>query len=205
MTANACDRSAVNISKVQQGFRFILEGLGVDMEDPHLQRTPERAAKAWVGELCAAYSSDPPQITMFPHEGRSEMIVLEPIPVFSVCAHHLLPFVGTAVVGYIPGRGEICGVSKLSRLVRYYAAQLQVQERLTNQVADALWDKVGREQEFNQPLRGGVGVVIRASHHCMLLRGVRHASTTTTSALRGRFAVNDATRAEFLSLVHSYR
>lgn len=188
-------------SMIAEGVKLILRGLGCDPSDPHLLRTPERVAKAWVYELASGMDSPPPEVTMFPTVGDSQMIILHDIPVRSVCAHHLLPFLGTAVVGYIPGRKEVCGVSKLSRVVDYFARRPQVQENLTNQIADFLFEKVRR---FGADVRGpdepgGVGVFIRANHMCMELRGVEHSGNMTTSAIRGSF--NEAEiRAEFMSL-----
>lgn len=197
----------IDLTRVCAGFRLVLEGLGLNPDDdPHLARTPERAAVAWTKEICGGYASPFPELTMFPLEGPPQMIVLESIPVMSVCAHHMLPFIGHAVIGYIPGKQQIFGVSKLSRVVRHFSARLQVQENLTNQIADALASQV--VDEDYRPIGenhgeffpvGGVGVLIRARHMCMRLRGVRHPAVMTTCALRGTFE-QPAVRAEFLSL-----
>jgi GTP cyclohydrolase I len=131
-------------------------------------------------------------LTTFPNdEGYDELVLARSIPVHSVCAHHLLPFVGVAHVGYLPGQ-RILGLSKLARVVETFARRPQVQERLTQQVADWLQEQLSPR---------GVGVVIEAEHLCMSLRGIRAAgSVTTTSALKGRVREDPATRAEFLAL-----
>lgn len=218
-----CDGEAL----VARGFSLILEGLGLDLEDPHVKDTPERAARAWYRELCSGLTGGEPNITVFPSEENvNGMIILRDIPVKSLCSHHLLPFIGRAVVGYIPGGDHILGLSKLSRIVNHWSRRPQVQERLTQQIADDLWERVGGEQiqiehqEFftqhpewvtpadqnysGVPLQylwqGGVGVIIRARHMCMELRGVNHASDMMTSALRGKFLNEPQVRAEFLKL-----
>lgn len=192
MTANVAHDP--NLQKVQEGFALVLEGLGLSTEDPHLARTAERAAKAWHQELCSGLTQPPPVITTFPSDS-TEMVVLRSIPVRSVCAHHLLPFTGTATVGYVPNNGSILGLSKLSRLVDYWARRPQVQEELTRQVADALQTLVVNKENEG----GGVGVCIRANHTCMELRGVKHPGDMVTSALRGVFERAEV-RAEFLRL-----
>lgn len=212
-----------DFDKVEDGFELILEGLGLDLEDPHVKDTPRRAARAWFEELSAGITGDEPDITMFPQDGESGMVVLRQIPIRSLCSHHLLPFVGEAVVGYIPGNGKILGLSKLSRIANYWARRPQVQERLTRQIADDLWARVGgrqgnvefkeiRDPETGEPVpsaeltynqmstpSGGVGVVIRARHMCMELRGVKHRSDMVTSELRGVFN-EGRVRSEFMAL-----
>lgn len=182
--------------KVERGFRLILEGLGMDLEAPDLKDTPKRAAKAWWYELCAGLTQDPPHITTFPSK-IDEMIVLRDIPIRSLCAHHLLPFVGTAVIAYVPGKDVILGISKLARLANYYARRPQVQEQLTNEIADAIAKLVMAPRAKRV---GGVGVFIRANHFCMELRGVNHSGDMVTSALRGVFLTKPEARAEFLHL-----
>lgn len=143
--------------RVRRGFKLILQGLGLDLESPHVRDTPERAARAWFSELSAGLTGDPPDVTMFPEDGdRSSLILSKRIPVRSFCSHHLLPFFGTAVVGYIPGNGEILGLSKLSRITNYWARRPQVQERLTEQIADDLWERVRGEQKTGQAYNVGV-------------------------------------------------
>lgn len=196
-------------TKVVEGFRLVLEGLGLDLSSPHLFGTPERAAKAWWEELCKGITQEPPQITTFP-SSSDEMVLLKNIPIRSMCAHHLLPFMGTAAIAYIPGRGEILGLSKLSRIADYWARRPQVQEDLTEQIADDLAERVMGKAYYpddvalipeNLRHKGGVGVVIRANHLCMAIRGVNHSGDMITSALRGVFRTHAETRDEFLKLV----
>lgn len=184
---NTADRA-----RVEAGYRLILEGLGIDPGSEHFRGTPERAAKAMVEELASGLFQDGPRATMFEHKGRAQMIIMDNIPVLSMCAHHLLPFIGTATVGYIPGNGKIFGASKFSRITDHFSRRPTVQEVLTDEIADYLWPKIGLEDS-------GVGVVIRANHMCMRLRGVRHDGDMTTCALRGLFEEDAAVRAEFLS------
>jgi GTP cyclohydrolase IA len=165
-----------------------LAALDVSVDGEEMFGTPGRMARAYAEML----SPRPFDLTTFPNdEGYDELVLARAIPVQSVCAHHLLPFVGVAHVGYLPA-GRILGLSKLARVVEMFARRPQVQERLTQQVADWLQDQLNPR---------GVGVVIEAEHLCMSLRGVRAAgSITTTSALKGRVREDPATRAEFLAL-----
>jgi len=184
--------------KLVAGFTLILEGLGVDLASPHFDGTPERAARAWYHELCRGLTGPPPKITTFPAR-TSEMILLRHIPIRSMCAHHLLPFSGAADIGYIPGgRHRILGLSKLSRIADYHARRPQVQEELTADIADAITALVCVGDERGT---GGVGVVIRASHSCMTLRGVGHSGEMVTSAVRGVFKDDSDVRNEFLRLL----
>jgi GTP cyclohydrolase I len=166
----------------------LLEALGVDTSSESLAETPRRIA-AMYSELLSPAPFNP---TTFPNDGDyDELVVAREIPFHSLCEHHLLPFVGVAHVAYLPG-DRILGLSKLARVVEYYARSLQVQERLTTQVADWL------EREL-QPK--GVGVVIEAEHLCMSLRGVqKQGASTVTSALRGLVRDDPRTRQEFLAL-----
>lgn len=177
--------------RVERGFQEVLEGLGV-AGGPHTHDTARRAAKAWWGDLCAGLTGEPPKITTFPST-VDQMIMLRDIPIHSMCAHHLLPFNGKAVVAYVPGGKEILGLSKLSRLADYWARRPQVQEELTDQIADAIAAHVivGK--------KGGVGVLIQASHMCMNMRGVKHQGDMITSTLRGVF-LKPEVRSEFLRL-----
>lgn len=189
-----------SLKKVEQGFRLVLEGLGLDPEGVHTKDTPVRAAKAWWWELCAGLTLPPPEMRTFT-SSVDEMIVLRGIPVRSLCAHHLLPFIGEATIGYVPARNQILGLSKLSRLTDHWARRPQVQEELTAQIADALASLVVDDR--HTPPKGGVGVTIRANHLCMQVRGVNHSGDMVTSALRGVFQTNPAARAEFLSLTQT--
>ena len=166
----------------------LLVALGVDVTQEALRETPRRMAAGYA-ELLTARSFD---LTTFPNEeGYDELVLARDLPVQSVCEHHVLPFVGVAHVGYLPG-DRIIGLSKLARVVELFARRLQVQERLTRQVADWL-------QHHLHPR--GVGVVIEAEHLCMSLRGVRATgSATVTSALHGQLRDDARSRAEFLDL-----
>lgn len=166
-------------------------------EDPHregLVKTPERVAKA-MQYLTQGYHQDAERILNSAkfHEDVSEMVIVKDIELYSLCEHHMLPFVGKAHVAYIPN-GYITGLSKIARVVDVFARRLQVQERLTTQILDAI-------EKALQPL--GVAVVIEASHFCMMMRGVsKQNSVTTTSAFSGEFR-NETTRSEFLRLIAS--
>ena len=171
----------------------MLTALGLDLRSESLARTPGRMATA----LAELMSPRPFTMTTFPNDGGyDELIVARAIPVRSVCEHHMLPFVGTAHVGYLPGR-RIVGLSKLARVVEHFSRRAQVQERLTVQVANWLDAQLGP---------AGVGVVIEAEHMCMTLRGVQAPGTTTvTSSLLGTLRTDARSRAEFLALAHPAR
>ncbi len=166
----------------------LLRALGIDLEGESMRGTPRRMVRAYA-EL---FRPRPFQLTTFPNDEQyDELVVARSIPMRSVCEHHLLPFVGTAHVGYLPGR-RILGLSKLARVVEQFASRPQVQERLTTQVAGWLQEQLSPK---------GVGVVIEAEHSCMVLRGVRaHGSTTVTSALQGLLRTDPRCRQEFLAL-----
>jgi GTP cyclohydrolase I len=177
-----------DLARAATGARILLEALGLDLETESLARTPERMAASFV-ELI---SPRPFSMTTFPNDGGyDELIVARSIPVRSLCEHHMLPFVGTAHIGYLPG-ARILGLSKLARVLEHFASRPQVQERLTVQVADWLSAQLS-------PV--GVGVVIEAEHLCMTLRGVQAPGTTTiTSSLLGALREDSRSRAEFLAL-----
>lgn len=172
--------------------RQLLLAIGENPDREGLFETPRRVTEAW-GEWFAGYAQDPATVLRSFEDGAencNEMIILDQIPVQSHCEHHLAPFIGQAVVGYVPD-GKIVGLSKIPRLVNVFAKRLQVQERLTNQIADAMMHHLRPK---------GVGVIIRAEHFCMSTRGVHTPGVfTTTSALRGVFTDLRA-RSEFLSL-----
>jgi GTP cyclohydrolase I len=176
---------------VEAAVREILTEIGEDPERQGLQGTPARVHRMYA-ELTAGYHVDPERMVngaIFDVD-YSEMVLVKDIPFYSLCEHHLLPFFGTAAVAYIP-RGRVLGLSKIPRLVEMYARRLQVQERLTQQVADFLMQRLDPK---------GVGVVIEATHLCAVMRGVRKPGTImTTSAVLGLFRSNDKTRAEFFS------
>lgn len=178
---------------MEEHVRAILEALGEDPDREGLAKTPERVARS-LSFLTSGYGQDPDQIindALFT-EDYEEMILEKNIDLYSLCEHHLLPFHGKAHVAYLPNR-KIVGVSKLARLVDAYARRLQVQERLTNQIARTIMDRIN-------PL--GVAVVIEAEHMCMRMRGVqKENSIIITSALLGAFRSRQETRAEFMNLI----
>ena len=182
--------------RIEAAVREMLIALGEDPDREGLLRTPRRVAEAYE-ELFAGLREDPrTHLSTTFDENHKEMVVLRDIPFASLCEHHLLPFTGTAHVGYIP-RGRIVGLSKLARLVEGYARRPQVQERLTSEVADALMAEL-------QP--DGCGVVIEAVHTCMTIRGIEKAGATmVTSAMRGGFRNRPETRAEFMAIIHGGR
>ena len=175
-------------------FRRMLELIGEDPSREGLLKTPERMAKAYARDLFAGYNQDPSDfMTTFEGEGYNELVLVKDITVSSMCEHHCLPFIGTAHVGYIPS-DRIIGLSKIPRLVNMYAARMQVQERLTMQIADAM-------EEHLKPL--GVMVVIDAVHTCMCMRGVKaDGASTVTSAVKGVFLDDTKnSKSEFLRLI----
>jgi GTP cyclohydrolase I len=165
-----------------------LRALGIEVDSDSVKDTPKRMARAYA-DLFTPQSFD---LTTFPNdEGYDELVVAKSIPMRSVCEHHLLPFSGVAHVGYLPG-ARVLGLSKLARVVEFFARRPQVQERLTKQIADCLVDKLGPK---------GVGVVIEAEHSCMSMRGVRAiGATTVTSTLLGSFRDDPRSREEFFAL-----
>ena len=177
--------------RVEAAVRQILSEIGEDADRQGLIGTPERVHRMYT-ELTAGYHVDPERLingAVF-DVAYSEMVLVKDIPFYSLCEHHLLPFFGSAAVAYIP-RGRVIGLSKIPRVVEMYARRLQVQERLTQQVADFL-------QERLEPQ--GVGVVLEATHLCAVMRGVRKPGTImTTSAVLGLFRTRDRTRAEFFA------
>lgn len=180
--------------KIEAGVRLILQGIGEDLSREGLQNTPARVADMYE-EIFSGLDADPAEhFTVTFDEAHQEMVLVRDIPLYSVCEHHLVPFIGRAHVAYIPGKhGRICGLSKLARVVDVFAKRPQVQERLTSQIADTIIEHL-------QP--AGVIVVIEAEHLCMSMRGVRKpGSETVTSAVRGLFERNIATRAEAMSLI----
>jgi len=181
-------------SVLVNNYKVIIDALGEDSNREGLQKTPERVAKA-MQYLTQGYQIDAAAIINSAkfHEDVSEMIVVKDIEIYSMCEHHMLPFIGKAHIAYIPN-GWITGLSKIARVVDVFARRLQVQERLTIQIRDAI-------KETLNPL--GVAVVIEAKHLCMMMRGVqKQNSVTTTSAFDGEFLKN-STRSEFLKLITS--
>jgi GTP cyclohydrolase I len=180
--------------KVETAVRMILEAIGEDPDREGLQLTPMRVASMYE-EIFSGIGESPIELLQkrFSEE-HEEMIIVKDIPLYSICEHHLMPFIGKAHVAYVPGvSGQISGISKLARVVDSLAKRLQVQERLTTQVADAIMDGLGAQ---------GVLVVIEAEHLCMSMRGVKKPGTVTiTSAVRGLFYRSPASRAEAMSLI----
>jgi GTP cyclohydrolase IA len=176
---------------VEEAVREILAEIGEDPDRPGLRGTPDRVHRMYA-ELTAGYHVDPDRLLndAIYDVGYSEMVVVKDIPFYSLCEHHLLPFFGNAAVAYIP-KGRVIGLSKIPRVVEMYARRLQVQERLTQQIADFLDERLSPQ---------GVGVVIEATHLCAVMRGIRKPGTImTTAAVLGLFRSRDRTRAEFYS------
>ena len=187
------NRPGVDLKAAGEAVASLLEALGADPGDPHLRDTPRRVAAAYAELL----TPEPFDLTTFPNdEGYDELVMAHDIPFSSLCEHHLLPFMGVAHVGYLPGE-RILGLSKLARIVDTFSRRLQTQERLTKQVASWL--------EFNLHPKG-VGVVLEAEHLCMSLRGAKaHGARTSTSALGGLVREDSRTRQEFLALAQGSR
>jgi len=177
---------------LKEHYTAILSGLGEDISRDGLEKTPERVAKA-MQYLTQGYQMDAAEILNSAKfkEAYSEMVIVKDIELYSLCEHHMLPFIGKAHIAYIPN-GYITGLSKLARVVDCFSRRLQVQERLTDQILNAIQDALAPQ---------GVAVVIEAKHMCMMMRGVsKQNSVTTTSAFSGQFQVNE-TRSEFLRLI----
>ncbi len=181
-------------ARAEAAIRELLYAIGEDPDRDGLRDTPARVARAY-REMFSGLYIDPDTVlnTMF-DEDHDELVIVKEIPMYSTCEHHLVSFHGVAHVGYIPGDdGRVTGLSKIARLVDLYAKRPQVQERLTSQIADALVNKLNPR---------GVIVVVEAEHLCMAMRGVRKpGAITTTSAVRGQFKRNAASRAEALDLI----
>lgn len=178
--------------QVETAVRSLLVGLGEDVEREGLRETPARVARAY-REMLAGYDADPAKLLRqeFATDGYDEMVTLRGVPFYSLCEHHILPFTGTATVAYIPD-GRVVGLSKLARLVECFARRLQIQERMTAQIGNAL-------QEHLNPK--GYGVTLRAVHLCMCARGVaKPGSEMITSAVGGLIKTDEKARSEFISL-----
>ncbi|WP_031511807.1 GTP cyclohydrolase I FolE [Corynebacterium glutamicum] len=177
--------------------RELLIAVGEDPDREGLLETPARVARAYK-ETFAGLHEDPTTVLEKTFsEGHEELVLVREIPIYSMCEHHLVPFFGVAHIGYIPGKsGKVTGLSKLARLADMFANRPQVQERLTSQIADALVEKLDAQ---------AVAVVIEAEHLCMAMRGIRKpGAVTTTSAVRGGFKNNAASRAEVFSLIRGH-
>jgi GTP cyclohydrolase I len=182
--------------RIEAAVREILDAVGEDPDRDGLLDTPARVARSYI-ELLGGYAQDPgDHLDKQFDVDHDEMVIVKDIPFSSMCEHHMLPFIGRTHVAYLPGPGgKVCGLSKFARVVDGYARRLQVQERLTSQVADVMVNRLGA---------AGVLVVIEAEHLCMSMRGVQKpGSMTTTSAVRGLLKENAATRAEALGLIRA--
>ena len=182
-----------NLEKIARGVRLILEGIGEDPDRPGLKDTPRRTAEMFA-ELTAGMHEDPQvHVVPLPGDKHDEMVIVKDISIASMCEHHLAPFVGKCHVAYIPRNGNILGLSKIARIAETFARRLQLQERLTTDIANTLYEGL-------KPL--GVMVVIEAEHTCMTLRGVRKSGAkTVTSAVLGGFRKDPRTRAEAMALI----
>jgi GTP cyclohydrolase I len=185
--------SKLDLDRIARGVRLILEGIGEDADREGLRETPQRVAEMYA-ELTAGMREDPSQhIVPLSGNKHDEMVIVKDISIASLCEHHLAPFVGKCHIAYIPKDGRILGVSKLARLSETFARRLQLQERLTSEIANTLFDLL-------HPL--GVMVVIEAEHTCMTLRGVKKpGAITVTSAVLGGFRKDPRTRAEAMALI----
>lgn len=185
-------------AKIRAAVALIIEAIGEDPQREGLIDTPNRVAEMYA-EFFMGINKDPrEELSVAYEEGHREMVIVRDIPFYSMCEHHLLPFYGMAHVGYIPDvQGRVVGLSKLARVVEIVASRPQIQERMTGGIADAIMDGLAPS---------GVAVIVQAEHLCMTMRGVKKpGSNIITSAIRGAFLTNAASRAEFLSLVHGNR
>ena len=183
------------MNKFEESVKFMLEYIGEDPNREGLIKTPQRVRKAFEF-MCSGYKQDVKEIineALF-ESSNNEMVIVKDIEFYSLCEHHILPFFGKVSVAYIPN-GKVVGLSKIPRIVNAFARRLQIQEQLTEQIADAIMQYVNPK---------GVGVMVNARHMCMEARGVQKVcSSTTTSALRGLFIKDSATRAEFFNVINT--
>lgn len=186
----------VDLEKIARGVRLILEGIGEDPSREGLQETPRRVAEMYA-ELTAGMDEDPKQyVHPLPGDTHREMVIVKDISLASLCEHHLAPFMGKCHIAYIPKNGRILGLSKLARLAEAFARRLQVQERLTSEIATTLYEQLNAL---------GVMVVIEAEHTCMTLRGVKKpGAITITSEVLGAFQKDSRTRAEAMALIKGH-
>jgi GTP cyclohydrolase IA len=190
---NESEKSQVDLERIRKAVLEILEAVGENPQREGLRDTPKRVAKMYA-ELLAGMRQDPSEhLKSVFHEKYDEIVLLRDIPFYSVCEHHLMPFIGKAHVAYLPA-GQVLGVSKLARVVDTFARQLQLQERLTEQIADFLMKNLKPQ---------GVTVVLEASHSCMTIRGIQKpGAVMVTSALRGIFKSDPRSRSEVMALLH---
>jgi len=182
-------------NKIKRAVKMILEAIGENADREDLRKTPERVADMYA-EIFDGIAKDPAkELEVLLAEKHDEIVLLKDIPLYSVCEHHLLPFIGKAHIAYIPKNNKVTGLSKIARVVEILSRRLQVQERLTTEIAEILMKEL-------RPM--GVMVIIEAEHLCMSMRGVKKSGVlTVTSAVRGVFKENQKTRAETLSLIKS--
>lgn len=193
-TTNEMPARAPDAAKIAAGVRLILEGIGEDPQREGLQRTPERVAEMYL-ELTSGFWQDPREmVKALPGEWHNEMVVVKDISLASICEHHLAPFAGRCHIAYVPQAGRIVGLSRLAEVAETFARRLQIQERLTAQIAHTL-------NEALQP--AGVMVIIEAEHTCMTMRGLRKTGAKTlTSVVLGIFRDSPETRAEAMRLIN---
>jgi GTP cyclohydrolase I len=186
-------RKPIDADKIKKAVRDILVAVGEDVERDGLKDTPDRVARMYA-ELLGGMREEPEKhLRSVFTENYEEIVLLRDVPFYSICEHHLMPFIGSAHVAYLPS-GSILGVSKLARIVDSFARRLQTQERLTYQIADFIMNSLKSQ---------GVAVVLEASHSCMTIRGIKKpGSTMVTSALRGIFKRDPKSRSEIMSLMH---
>jgi GTP cyclohydrolase I len=183
----------MNLKKIEKGVRLILEGIGEDPERPGIKDTPNRVARMY-REIFSGLETPTEEILKhLEGESHDELVLLKDIPFYSVCEHHLLPFIGKAHVAYIPGAGKIAGIGELAKALEIFAKRPQVQERLTAQLADVIMGKLKPK---------GAMVVIDAEHLCLSMRGIKKpGARIVTSAVRGIFRTKESTRQEVLELI----
>ncbi len=184
---------AIDLDKIEKAVRDIIEAIGEDPDREGLRETPRRVAKFYE-EAFAGLEQDPSKnLSVLFSENHEEMVIVKDIPIYSMCEHHLLPFFGLVHIAYIPRNGRIAGLSKLARVAEGFSKRPQLQERLTSQIADTINKNLNAQ---------GVLIVIEAEHMCMTIRGIKKpGSKTVTSAVRGLFQTNSATRAEGFALL----
>jgi len=182
----------MDLKKIKKGVKLLLEGIGEDPDRPGLKETPERIAQMCQEIYCGIKKDPSVHLEVLEGESHDEMVIIKDMPFYSMCEHHLLPFAGNAHIAYIPDGGRIVGISKLARALEILSKRPQLQERITTQLANAI-NKTIKPQ--------GVMVVIKAEHMCMSMRGIKKPnSIVVTSAIRGIFRRNEASRAEALEL-----
>ncbi len=186
-------KSSIDKSKIEAAVAMILEAIGEDVDREGVNGTPRRVASMYE-EIFCGMDIDPRELLQVSFtEYHDELVLIKDIPLYSMCEHHFLPFYGKAHIGYIPKGGKVVGISKIARVMEAYARRPQLQERLTSQIADCIYDTL-------KPY--GVAVIIEAEHMCMTMRGInKPGSLTVTSAVRGIFETRAQTRNELLSLI----